>query len=204
VRFSLRSRNPFWDGPDPFGLGPDNDAAGAARPRGHGAGTWLAVIVVIVLTVLIMVNAPAVKAQPVPCDAQANLSPPVQGSLAAPVQMPASQQVVVPAAPPRLDPTPYRQVRERVENGQKLIVLVNPPSVHTIPTRVGWTTLRVDNEEIPAGQYEAFKDADGTAKWELKERYLPPPVTAEGWGWQLAPPAAFIPLGQFRGVFRGT
>lgn len=191
-----------WGNRDPFGLGPDS---GTGRPT---AGAWIVFAVCLVLAALlglVALGLPAAKAAPPgPCDAQAALGPPVQRPLAPPVQVPKAPAVAAPQAPPRLAPTPYRQVRERVENGQRLIVMVNPPAVSPTPTRVGWTTLLVENDEIPPGRYEAFKDADGTAKWELKESYLPPPVTAEAWGWRLAPPASQLPPGQFRGVLRGT
>lgn len=198
------SCNPFRDRPDPFGLGPDSGTAPVPADRNLGA--WVVFLLCLIAAAFVgwlAVSADAQATPPRPCDVQANLSPPVQRPLAPPVQVPQAS-VVVPQTPPKLTPTPYRQVRERVENGQKLIVLVNPPTVYAVPTRVGWTTLLVENDEIPAGRYEAWKTDDGQAKWECKESYLPPPVTAEAWEWQLAPPAASTPLGQFRGVLRGT
>lgn len=181
-------RNPLWDGPDPFGLGPERDDDDAPPRPGRGPGVgWPAVVAVIVVLAAL---AGWAAAGPVPCEAQAAaVAPPVAAPLAPPVVAPTA--VVHPAPAPRPAPAPattYRRVRERVEAGERLIVLVNPPPVHATPTRPGWATVTVLNDALAPGRYAAYPAAGGTPVWEIQESYAPQPATAEGWYWLVAPP----------------
>lgn len=173
-------------GPDPAPAPPppvDPPARGGwwswpAFALGVGGGVALVVLLHYLLPrkesvglVLALALAGGAQAGPVPCDAQAG------------------------GGKPAMRPTPYAEVRARVERGEPIVMLVKPAPSVTFPVRLGWTTLRCDDAPVPPGRYDCWlRDGPEPYHSEPVMEFVPPPApqptTAEGWYWHLLRPGS--------------